>query len=117
MSRRRNCLAGTSAVIPAAGRGERLGHSSPKAWVLLDGAPILAWTMAALESCDSIEEIIVVAGASEIDLAWQAAVRYGFRKLTAVVEGAADRQSSVLNGMARVRPEADVILVHDAARP
>ncbi|MCA1596174.1 MAG: 2-C-methyl-D-erythritol 4-phosphate cytidylyltransferase [Chloroflexi bacterium] len=110
-------MGGTSAVIPAAGRGERLGHNDGKAFVPLDGIPILAWTLAAVEACAAVDEIVVVVQREEIDRVWRLAVRYGFRKLQQVVEGGPDRQSSVLNGIEAASPGSAVILVHDAARP
>ncbi|HET6383629.1 MAG TPA: 2-C-methyl-D-erythritol 4-phosphate cytidylyltransferase [Armatimonadota bacterium] len=110
-------MAGISGVIPAAGRGERFGRSENKAFAPLDGAPILAWTLAALEASPCINEIIVVTQRCDLDRAWRLAVEYGFKKLSRVVEGGADRQTSVLNGMAAISPAASVVIVHDAARP
>ena len=110
-------MGGISAVIPAAGRGERLGHKDPKAFVSLAGCPLLAWSLAALESCALIDRVVVVTQPEDIDRTWRLAVPHGFRKLANVVAGGPDRQSSVLNGMAVVMDDSDVILVHDAARP
>lgn len=110
-------MAGISAVIPAAGRGERLGHSEPKAFVLLSGAPLLAWTLAAMEACRDISEVVVVTPPMEVERTWRLAVQFGFSKVARVAPGGPDRQSSVLNGIEAVSADSTVALVHDAARP
>nr|MDQ2730775.1 2-C-methyl-D-erythritol 2,4-cyclodiphosphate synthase [Armatimonadota bacterium] len=97
--------------------GERLGHNEPKAFVLLAGAPLLAWTLACMEACRAITEVIVVTPSADMERTWRLAVQFGFSKIARVVPGGPDRQSSVLNGLEVVSPHSSVALVHDAARP
>jgi 2-C-methyl-D-erythritol 4-phosphate cytidylyltransferase len=88
-------------ILPAAGSGERLGASGPKAFALCGGRPLLDWSLDVLESvCDRV----VVA------------VPSGFEEGPDRVVGGASRSASVRAALAAA-PEATVAVVHDAARP
>jgi 2-C-methyl-D-erythritol 4-phosphate cytidylyltransferase len=95
----------TVALIVAAGRGERLGGTHPKAFVELAGQPLLQWSIDVLRSVAGIETIVLAlpAGASAPE------------GVTAV-EGGAVRSESVRRALAAA-PAGDPVLVHDAARP
>jgi 2-C-methyl-D-erythritol 4-phosphate cytidylyltransferase len=90
------------ALLVAAGRGERLGASGPKAFVVLAGRPMLEWSLDALRAAPSVERIVVAAPPG---------VPY-----EGAVEGGESRSQSVRNALAAAG-DADVVLVHDAARP
>ena len=88
-------------IIPAAGSGERLGAAGPKAFALCGGRPLLDWSLDVLEAvCDRV----VVA------------VPSGYEGGPDRVAGGASRSASVRAALAAA-PEADVAVVHDAARP
>lgn len=88
-------------IIPAAGRGERLGGPLPKAFAVCGGRPLLEWSLDVLaEVCDRV----VVA------------VPRGFEDGGDRVAGAGSRSASVRAALAAA-PEASVAVVHDAARP
>ena len=88
-------------IIPAAGSGERLGASGPKAFALCGGRPLLDWSLDVLEAvCDRV----VVA------------VPAGYEQPPDRVAGGTCRSESVRLALAAA-PEADVAVVHDAARP
>jgi len=110
-------LSGTSAVIPAAGRGERFGKGSNKVFALAAGRPLLAHTLGAFERCGLIDEIVLVVGEGEVDEAGRTAERYGIGKLRAVVAGGDHRQISVERGLEATDPSASVVAIHDGARP
>lgn len=93
------------ALIVAAGLGERLGASSPKALVKLAGRPLLEWSIDTLSSVAAIERIVVALPAG-VDAPTG----------TVGVEGGAVRSQSVLRALAAAG-EGDPVLVHDAARP
>jgi 2-C-methyl-D-erythritol 4-phosphate cytidylyltransferase len=88
-------------IIPAAGSGERLGASGPKAFVMCGGRPLLDWS---LEVLGSVCDRVVVA------------VPPGYEEEPDRVAGGASRSASVRLALAAA-PEADVAVVHDAARP
>lgn len=94
------------ALVVAAGRGERLGASGPKAFAVLAGRPMLEWSLEALRAAPSIERIVVAAPAGVAVL-----------DVDAVVEGGTTRSESVRNALAATAASDDVVLVHDAARP
>jgi 2-C-methyl-D-erythritol 4-phosphate cytidylyltransferase len=88
-------------IVPAAGSGERLGASGPKAFVMCGGRSLLDWSLEVLEAvCDRV----VVA------------VPAGFEDGRDRVVGGAVRSESVRLALAAA-PEATVAVVHDAARP
>jgi 2-C-methyl-D-erythritol 4-phosphate cytidylyltransferase len=105
------------AVIPAAGSGSRFG-GSPKQYLPLAGMPVLARTLAVLESSPVIDGIVVVVRHGEEARCRAVAVDpYGWQKIRAIVPGGLTRQDSVAHGLDAVGPEASIVMVHDAARP
>ena len=115
---RRNRAAGgggVTAIIVAAGRGERLGGDTPKAFVEIGGATILRRSAEALGACAGIDALIVVAPSGYEGAARVEAGASG--KLRAVVRGGLTRQDSVRAGLRRTTPRDRIVLIHDAARP
>ncbi|MFM5913590.1 MAG: 2-C-methyl-D-erythritol 4-phosphate cytidylyltransferase, partial [Chakrabartia godavariana] len=103
----------TAAIIVAAGKGERAGSSLPKQYVPIGGTPVLAHSIAAFARHPGIDRIVVVIGCGQEAHA-QAALQ-GF-SVDALVVGGAERQDSVAAGL-RAAGGADLVLIHDAARP
>jgi 2-C-methyl-D-erythritol 4-phosphate cytidylyltransferase len=93
------------AVVVAAGRGARFG--APKQYEALRGRRVLDWALDAAR--DRAEGVVLVVPPERAGDAEPGA--------TTVVAGGATRSGSVRAGLAAVPPEADVVLVHDAARP
>ena len=94
------------ALLVAAGRGERLGASGPKAFVPLAGRPMLHWSLKALRATEGVERIVVALPAEG-----------GERpRGTIAVLGGATRSQSVRAALAAAAAGA-VVVVHDAARP
>ena len=88
-------------IVPAGGSGERLGADRPKAFVVCAGRPLIEWSLEALAPvCDRV----VVAAPD------------GYEDGPDRVRGGESRSASVRNAVAAV-DEADVFVVHDAARP
>lgn len=106
------------AIIAAAGQGMRMASSRPKQFLELAGTPILFHTLKAFESCDVIQEIIVVIPAQDSAAFVELSSKYGLRKLARVVPGGSTRAESVLKGLMTVREAtAEIVVVHDGVRP
>ncbi|HEY6213385.1 MAG TPA: 2-C-methyl-D-erythritol 4-phosphate cytidylyltransferase, partial [Vicinamibacterales bacterium] len=105
-----------SVIIAAGGSGTRLGASTPKQLLDVGGQSMLARAVGAFDAHARVTEIVVVVPAS-VDRPPETFVLPAAHKPVQVVAGGVRRQDSVVNGFARVSPRADVVLVHDAARP
>jgi len=105
------------AVLVAAGRGERLGADRPKAFVALNGLPLLAESLRRLDECELVDSVVVVAPPEWEEPAILLAEELGASKVSACVPGGETRSDSVRAGVAEIPGDAAVILVHDAARP
>lgn len=106
-----------AAVVPAAGRGERLGGALPKSLILLGGRPLVQYALETLQGVAEIEAVVVAVPSDSVGLVRDLAAAAGLRKVVAVVPGGADRQASVASGLAALPPGPDLVLVHDGARP
>ena len=105
------------AVLVAAGRGERLGSDRPKAFAPLRGEPLLAEPLRRLDSSEWVDAIVIVAPPEWEEPSILVAEENGCGKVSASVTGGETRGESVRAGVGEVPDDADVILVHDAARP
>ncbi|HEX9824131.1 MAG TPA: 2-C-methyl-D-erythritol 4-phosphate cytidylyltransferase [Actinomycetota bacterium] len=101
------------ALLVAAGRGERLGRSIPKAFVELAGRPLLAHAAEAALACPAIDGV-VVAAPEHMEDEVRAVVAEG---LVAVVTGGETRQRSVLSALRAVPEGVEAVVCHDVARP
>lgn len=100
-------------MLAAAGSGQRLGAGGPKAFVEVAGAPLLAWSLAALDAAETITAIVIAAPPGDVDRAAAVAAEAGVE--AAIVPGGETRSQSVAAGLAGA--EAELVAVHDAARP
>lgn len=99
-------------LIVAAGSGSRLGKATPKALLSLAGRPLLDWTLEAV-GIAVFDRVVVASPPERIE---EFARLCGRR--AAVVAGGETRSDSVRRGVAALSPgDADIICVHDAARP
>lgn len=99
------------ALVPAAGLGVRLGPGRPKALRELAGEPLLLHAVRGLRSAPSVGPIVVAAPPDEVEAVAELLVGLD----VVVVAGGAERQDSVRLALAAL-PEAELVLVHDAAR-
>lgn len=108
-------MPGNVALVVAAGRGQRLGSSTPKQYLPLAGEPLLRYSLAAFASHPSIAAVAAVIAPEDRALYDRAAD--GLTLLPPVM-GGATRQESVRNGLeALSQRDPERILIHDAARP
>jgi 2-C-methyl-D-erythritol 4-phosphate cytidylyltransferase len=96
-----------TAIIVAAGSGERLGAGGPKALVEVAGRPMYEWSVIACEDSSRIERTVLAVPPGEAESFIVAAA--------VVVEGGATRSDSVAAGLEVA--ESDIVVIHDAARP
>ena len=108
----------TTAIVVAAGRGTRLGGRVAKAFLPIAGQPMLVYSLETLSTLPGVTALILVVAGDERRHAeavlqtrdpWPLPIR--------IVDGGAERQDSVAAGLAMVDASADLVLVHDAARP
>ena len=104
-----------TAIIAAAGRGERFGGGIPKQLITLGGRPILQRSVDAFVLHERITDLIV-ALPSELAADTPSYLR-GRSKPIDIVEGGNRRQDSVARAFARVPTAAEIVVIHDAARP
>ena len=105
-----------AAIIVAAGSGERLGAGIAKALVLLNGRPLVEWAAVALSDHPLVDSVVVVAPADCLPAVRGLLAQLPLGNLQ-VVAGGATRQRSVQAGLAAIDPAAELVLIHDAARP
>ena len=101
------------ALVPAAGQGVRLGAGTPKAFVALHGRPLLWHAVHGLLDSGCVEQVVVAVGAEYREQARQA-LRDTTQRVR-IVTGGAQRSDSVRRALDAVA-DAEVVLVHDAAR-
>ena len=106
-----------SAIIVAAGKGTRMKAVQNKQFMHLIDRPVLAYTLEAFEQCEWIDEIIVVTSEEGIVLCKEIIDISGFVKVTQLITGGKERQHSVYNGLKEINENAQLVAIHDGARP
>lgn len=105
-------------IIVAGGKGQRMGSSVPKQFLLLCGKPVLMHTIEAFHSYSTSLEIILVLP-EEQQTHWKELCKeYGFTTPHTVVSGGSTRFESSRNGISAIPDDADgVVGIHDGVRP
>ncbi len=99
-------------IIVAAGRGVRAGLGVAKQFAMLDGKPMVRWSVEAMLAHPACVAVTVVVGVDDEATAGMALAGLA----VTLVTGGAERRDSVLAGLASVE-DAALVLIHDAARP
>jgi 2-C-methyl-D-erythritol 4-phosphate cytidylyltransferase/2-C-methyl-D-erythritol 2,4-cyclodiphosphate synthase len=102
----------TTALIVAAGKGERLGGGVPKQYRDIGGKPVLRWAVEALIRHPAVKTARVVIGEGQDELA---AGALGGLDVGPFIAGGEQRADSVRAGLQEIA--GDAVLIHDAARP
>ena len=110
----------TVAIIIAGGVGTRMGASIPKQFVLVDGKPVLFYTLEAFERHSMIDaiELVLIEGWERDVYQWKE--QYCISKLKWIVKGGASGQESIRNGVFGLEGECvedDIVVIHDGIRP
>jgi len=104
-------------IVVAAGRGERLKASAPKAFVELNGRTILEHSLTPIADLPALAQVVIAAPATHLAEATEIANSVLTTDATLdVVVGGETRQQSIANALAVVNDDVEVVLVHDAAR-
>lgn len=106
-----------SAIIVAAGSGSRLGHATPKAFVPLGGIPLLRYSLASVARVAAIGEVVVTVPFGMGPAARAEIAAAGLTLPVKLTPGGAQRQDSVRIALELTSALAEIVVVHDAARP
>lgn len=110
----------TAAVVLAAGQGKRMHSAVAKQFLLLDGKPLIYYSLKTFEE-SGVDAIVLVTGKDEISYCQKEIVeKYGFSKVEKVVAGGKERYHSVREGLlalSDILDEDGIVLIHDGARP
>lgn len=104
-----------TAVVTAAGSSSRMGQD--KLMLELDGRSVLEMTLRAVSASESVDEIILAVRADMIEAASKMCADAGLTKVKKVVCGGKTRAQSSLAGASEASRRADIIIIHDGARP
>ena len=107
----------TVAIVLAAGSGSRMNSDVKKQYMEIGGKPLVYYSLKAFEE-SLIDDIVLVVSRGDVAYAQKEIVeKYGFDKVTAVVEGGLARYHSVRLGLQAAAKDCDYAFIHDGARP
>ena len=111
-----------SAIVLAAGVGQRMRNGGlPKQFLKLMGKPIIIYTLEKFEEIEEIDQVIVVCHGSYTEYMQKLLQVYQIRKVSQIIVGGSDRQSSVQKGLEVLAENSDnrddIAVIHDGVRP
>ncbi len=107
-----------TAIIVAAGSGQRFASSQPKQFIPILGKPLIIHTLERFESCPAIDEIVLVLSDEGRDEFERLRSQFAISKIRSVVTGGKTRAESVKSGLDSVDAStANIVAVHDGGRP
>lgn len=111
-----------TAIVLAAGAGRRMQSKVAKQYLLLNKKPILWYALQAFEQSPIIDEVILVVGQGEVPYCQAEIIeKYELQKVSAVIEGGAERYLSVWQALKLLAERRDgewgYVFIHDGARP
>lgn len=108
----------TCAIILAGGTGERFGDPRGKQFVELCGLPLMSWSVMAFDRAPSVSSLVIVCAPDKVALVEKDVLAHlTLAKPVVFAPSGATRQDSVFSGLSAVPDEAELIAVHDSARP
>ncbi len=105
-----------SAVIVSAGNSTRMGGVN-KQFLEINGVPVIVNTITAFQRSHIVDEIIIVTRESDIEEISKLVEKYELSKVSNIVVGGETRQLSVYEGVISTSNIADIVVIHDGARP
>lgn len=106
-----------TAIIVAAGSGSRFNSEIPKQFHEVHGKPVICHTLERFDTSTAIDEIILVLAEDDIAGFEEISFKHPTTKPIKIVAGGKTRGHSVANGLAVTDPQANIVAVHDGARP
>jgi len=104
-------------LVPAAGKGQRLGADRFKALIPLAGKSLLVHTLARFDPLGLLDDAVIVGPPTHRDEFFKQLNAefpgYGFHW----ADGGSERQVSVCNGLDVLNADTEIVVIHDAARP
>jgi len=104
----------TGVVIVGAGSSRRMGMD--KVFMPLAEKPLLAWSVDVCQSCELVDQIVIVLNESNLNPGRKLVVERGWSKVVEVCPGGDRRQDSVRQGLSKLKG-CDWVVIHDGARP
>jgi len=105
-------------IIPAAGKGKRMGNTKSKQFLEVAGKPIIVRTLEHFQNSPEVDIILVASNRNDLELLTELVKQYNLTKVGSVIEGGAERQDSVWNGLqAMAKEKVELVMIHDAVRP
>ena len=106
-----------TALVAAGGSSQRMGTGRSKLLERLDGVPVLAHTLRALEAAETVSAIVIAAREEDILPFSELCKTYGVTKPVKIVLGGRDREESVYRAALEADPRTEFLAVQDGARP
>jgi len=104
----------TGVVIVGAGSSQRMGMD--KVFMSLAEKPLLAWSVDVCQTCELVDQIVIVLNESKLNLGRRLVAERGWSKVVEVCLGGDRRQDSVRQGLNKLKG-CDWVVIHDGARP
>lgn len=103
-------------IIAAGGNSSRMNNKTPKQYLVINGKPVIVWTMEVFKPYVEISNMVIVISKSHEDY-WKNIVKYysEFSECK-IAYGGPERFHSIISGLKFI-PDNTLVAVHDAARP
>jgi len=106
------------AIVVAAGKGIRMKGAVRKQYIEIDGCPVLYWTLKVIDSCRTVDRIILVIPPDGFRFCIDEIIDpLKIHKKTNIIAGGLKRQDSVYNGLLAVDDKESMVVIHDGVRP
>ena len=107
-----------TAVMLAAGKGQRMGGDIRKQFLMLGGMPLFLHSIRTMQESEYITDIIVMSHKDDVEIVRELLEEYGYtKKLRKIAVGGKERVHSVANGLESIDWPCDYVFIHDCARP
>ncbi len=109
-----------TALIIAGGVGKRMGMDIPKQFIMVEGKPIIIYTLESFQAHPDIDQILVVCKEGWDETLWGYVKQYNLDKVKWIIKGGTLGQYSINNGVQFLKAHCDpkdIVVIHDGIRP